>query len=156
MCSLQAELSSRSIRLIKDLAPDLPPVRLDLKTVKHVLMNLLTSALRAMTPGGTLIVRTWLKTLSEDAGWSGRTPGQLKAGETVVVAEMEDDAPGVIESKLADKNERAFPTEMIRKGVLDLMVLKKVVELYGGMIQITNRSEGGVKVTIMFKAQRKE
>ena len=154
--SVQAELASRSIKLIKDLAPNLPPVRLDLKTAKHVLLNLLTSALQAMSAGGTLIVRTFLKTLSEDAGWSGRTPGQLKAGDTVVVAEVEDDAPGVIESKLADKTERAFPTEMIRKGVLDLMVLKKVVELYGGMIQITNRSEGGVKVTILFKAPRKE
>jgi len=36
------------------------------------------------------------------------------------------------------------------------MVLKKVVELYGGMIRIINRKEGGVKVSIMFKAQRKE
>ena len=74
--SVQAELASRSIKLIKDLAPNLPPVRLDLKTAKHVLLNLLTSALQAMSAGGTLIVRTFLKTLSEDAGWSGRTPGR--------------------------------------------------------------------------------
>ena len=99
---------------------------------------------------------TCLKQLSQDQGWSGRTPGQLKAGDTVIMAEVEDDGPGVIESKLADKSERAFATEMIRKGILDLMVLKKVVELYGGMIRIINRKEGGVKVSIMFKAQRKE
>ncbi len=80
----------------------------------------------------------------------------MKAGDTVVVAEVEDDAPGVIESKLADKSERAFPTEMIRKGVLDLMVLKKVVELYGGMIRIINRPEGGIKVAVMFKVRPKE
>jgi len=80
----------------------------------------------------------------------------LKAGDTVVAAEVEDDGPGVIESKLADKSERVFATELIRKGVLDLMVLKKVVELYGGMIRIINRKEGGVKVTVMFKTQRKE
>jgi nitrogen fixation/metabolism regulation signal transduction histidine kinase len=36
----------------------------------------------------------------------------------------------------------------------DLMVLKKVVELHGRMIQIINRDERGVRVTI--KAQRKE
>src|SRR5439155_364399 len=70
--------------------------------------------------------------------------------------DVKDHDPGVIESKLADKSERAYATEMIRKGVLDLMVLKKVVELYGGMIRIINRKEGGVKVTLMFKAQRKE
>ena len=78
------------------------------------------------------------------------------APDLVVVAEVDDDGPGVIESKLAEKSERAFPTEIIRKGILDLMVLKKVVEFYGGIIRIINRKDGGVKVTIMFKAQLKE
>jgi len=156
LCSVESEIKQNGIKLIKDLAPNLPPVRLDLKTVKHVFINLLLSAIQAMSGGGTLTVRTCLKQLSQDQGWSGRTPGQLKAGDTVIMAEVEDDGPGVIESKLADKSERAFATEMIRKGILDLMVLKKVVELYGGMIRIINRKEGGVKVSIMFKAQRKE
>jgi signal transduction histidine kinase len=103
--------------------------------------------------GGTLVVRTYLKQLRQDEGWSGRTPGQLKAGDNVVVVEIDDDGPGVIESKLAEKSDRAYATDMIRKGVMDLLVLKKVVELYGGMIRIVNRPEGGVKVIIMFKAQ---
>jgi len=154
--SVEGELASHSIKLIKELTPDLPSVRLDLKTLKHVFINLLMSAIQAMSRGGTLTVKTCLKQLNKDEGWSGRTPGQLKAGDTIVAAEVEDDGPGVIESKLADKSERAYATEMIRKGVLDLMVLKKVVELYGGMIRIINRKEGGVKVTLMFKAQRKE
>jgi signal transduction histidine kinase len=156
LCSVESEIKHNGIKLIKDLAPNLPPVRLDLKTVKHVFINLLLSAIQAMAGGGTLTVSTCLKQLSQDQGWSGRTPGQLKTGDTVIMAEVEDDGPGVIESKLADKSERAFATEMIRKGILDLMVLKKVVELYGGMIRIINRKEGGVKVSIMFKAQRKE
>ncbi|HXT40988.1 MAG TPA: PAS domain S-box protein [Candidatus Angelobacter sp.] len=154
--SVESEMTAHSVRLFKDLASSLPPVRLDLKTVKHVFINLLLGSIRAMSGGGTLTVKTFLKQLSKDEGWSGRTPGQLKAGDTVVAAEVEDDGPGVIESKLADKSERAFATELIRKGVLDLMVLKKVVELYGGMIRIINRKEGGVKVTVMFKTQRKE
>ena len=154
--SVESEIKQHGIKLIKDLAPNLPPIRLDLKTVKHVFINLLLSAIQAMSGGGTLTVRTCLNQLSQNQGWSGRTPGQLKAGDNVIVAEVEDDGPGVIESKLADKSERAFATEMIRKGILDLMVLKKVVELYGGMIRIINRKEGGVKVTVMFKTQRKE
>src|SRR5438477_10087227 len=151
--SVETELADHSINLFKELASNLPPVKLDLKTVKHVIMNLLMSSIQAMSNGGSLTVRTCLKELSEDEGWSGRTPGQLKAGDTVVLAEVEDDGPGVIESQLADKSPRAFGTEMIRKGVLDLMVLKKVVELYGGTIRIINRNQGGVKVTLMFRAQ---
>jgi len=154
--SVENERANFSIKLVKELAPGLPTIRLDLKTIKHVFLNLLLSAIQAMSGGGTLKVKTGLKQLTGDQGWSDRTPGQLKAGDTIVVAEVEDDGPGVIESKLADKPNRAYSTEMIRKGVVDLMVLKKVVELYGGMIQIINREEGGVRVVIMFKAQRKE
>jgi signal transduction histidine kinase len=154
--SVHGEMARHSIRLTEELAPNLPLVRLDLKTIKHVLINLLLGAIQAMSGGGTLTVRTCLRPLGEDPGWSGRTPGQLKAGDTVVVAEVEDDGPGVIESRLTPKSHRVFGTELIRKGVLDLLVLKKVVELYGGMIRIINRKAGGVKVTIMFKVQRKE
>jgi signal transduction histidine kinase len=154
--SVKVEMASHSIRLTEELAPNLPLVRLDLKTIKHVLINLLLGAIQAMSGGGTLSVRTCLRPLAADPGWSGRTPAQLKAGDIVVAAEVEDDGPGVIESRLTPKSKRVFGTELIRKGVLDLLVLKKVVELYGGMIQIINRIEGGVKVTIMFKVPRKE
>jgi PAS domain S-box-containing protein len=149
--SVENELTSRSIRLLRKLAADLPRVQLDLKTMKHVLLNFLMSAIESMSRGGILSVKTYSSCLLENQGWSGRTPGQLKAGDTIVVAEVEDNGTGVIESKLAESSERDFPTEMIRKGILDLMVLKKVVELYGGMIQILNLKEGGVRVTIMFK-----
>jgi PAS domain S-box-containing protein len=154
--SVENELSGHAIKLVRELTPGLPAIRLDLKTVKHVFMNLMLSAIQAMSSGGTLTVKTYLKQLADNQGWSGRTPGQLKSGDTIVVAEVEDNGRGVIESKLADKSNRSYATEMIRKGVVDLMVLKKVVELYGGMIQIINRDEGGVRVVIMFKVQRKE
>jgi len=152
--SVESELAGRSIRLQKELASGLPAVPLDLKTMKHVLLNLLMSAIESMSRGGVLSVKTYSSCLLENQGWSDRTPGQLKAGDTIVAAEVEDNGSGVIESKLADSSQRSFPTEMIRKGVLDVMVLKKVVELYGGMIQTTNRKEGGVRVTIMFKVAR--
>jgi len=126
--SVQGEMAKHSIRLTKDLAANLPVIRLDLKTIKHVLINLLQGAIQAMSGGGTLSVRTCLRPLGENPGWSGRTPGQLKAGDTVVAVEVEDDGPGVIESRLTPKSNRAFGTELIRKGVLDLLVLKKVVE----------------------------
>ncbi len=154
--AVEAELRGRSINLVKDLASGLPTVRLDLKTMKHVFINLLTSAVTAMERGGTLAVKTELRQLTENQGWSDRTPGHLKAGDTVVVAEVLDNGKGVVESKLLDNSERRYPTEMIRKGVMDLIVLKKVVELYGGTIQIMNRPEGGVRAAILFKVQTKE
>jgi hypothetical protein len=152
--AVEPELTTRSIRLEKNLAPSLPPVRLDLKTMKHVFINLLTSAIKSMDRGGALGIKTYLRRLTEDQGWSDRTPGQLKAGDTIVAAEVEDNGAGVVEIKSQNGSPGRFPTEMIRKGLMDLTVLKKVVELYGGMIQIENRREGGVRVRIMFKAQQ--
>jgi len=154
--SVESELAGQSITLVKELATDLPPVRLDLKTMKHVFLNLLTSAIVAMPDGGHLSVRTYFRRLTDGQQGSRRTRGQSKAGDTFVTVEIEDDGAGVIESKLAGKPNRTFGTEMIRKGAVDLMVLKKVVELYGGTIHITNRMTGGVKVLIMFKAVSKE
>jgi signal transduction histidine kinase len=154
--AVEPELAARRIRLLKDLAPNLPPVRLDLKTMKHVFINLLTSAIKSMNPGGTLALKTYLKRLTEDQGWSDRTPGQLKAGDTIVVTEVEDNGTGAVEVRLPNDSRQHFPTEMVRKGLMDLTVLKKVVELYGGMIQLANRLEGGVRVTVMFKVQQVE
>ena len=37
---------------------------------------------------------------------------------------------------------------------LGLPVSKKIIELHGGMIDISNRAEGGVRVTIMLRAEK--
>src|SRR5207244_2466106 len=90
--SVEGEIKHHSIKLVKDLAPDLPPVRLDLKTVKHVFINLLMSAIQAMSGGGTLTVSTCLKQLSQTragaagqrAGWRRAVPASWPRVKTVV------------------------------------------------------------------------
>jgi len=154
--SVENELAAHSIQLTRELAPGLPLVQLDLKTMQHVFLNLLSSSIQSMPNGGNLRVRTYRDVLAKDQNWSGRTPGRLKIGDGIVAAEIEDDGSGVMESKLDSREHRAYETDLIRKGVVDLTVLKKVVELYGGTIQITNRPQGGVKVVIMFKTRQRE
>ncbi len=149
------ELTHNPVKLVRELANDLPPVQVDKQKIKQVLVNILTNAVHAMPQGGTLTVRTYLKQLSEaeaghDAGW--RLADRFRVGETVVICETLDTGSGIPTEKLVKIFDPFFTTKATGKGTgLGLTVTKKIVELHGGTIDIRNRAEGGVVVTLMFK-----
>lgn len=149
------ELSNAPITLVRELGAGLPPVYVDKHKIKQVLVNILTNAIHAMPSGGTLTVRSYAKELqpeevSHDAGW--RLADRFRAGETVVICETLDSGTGIAPEKLAKIFDPFFTTKPTGKGTgLGLTVTKKIVELHGGTIDIRNRPEGGVVVTLMFK-----
>ncbi len=149
------ELTAFPITLARELAADLPPVLLDKNKIKQVLVNVLTNAIHAMPKGGTLTVRTLSKKLAStevphDAGV--RHAERFRAGETVVILETTDTGAGIPPEKLAKIFDPFFTTKPTGKGTgLGLTVTKKIVELHGGAIDIRNRPEGGVVVTLTFK-----
>ena len=82
------EMSNAHISLRRELARDLPPVRLDKNKLKQAFVNVLTNAVHAMPNGGAIIVRTYSRELQvgevgHDAG--SRQANRLRPGETVVV-----------------------------------------------------------------------
>jgi len=143
------------VRLVKELSDGLPPVWLDPNKTKQVFVNILTNAIHATPPGGTVTVRTSARQLRPDeAGHDAgsRLADRFRAGETVVVAEVLDTGSGIPEDKLRHIFDPFFTTKPTGKGTgLGLTVTKKIVELHGGSLDIRNRKEGGVAVTIMFK-----
>ena len=149
------ELTHNPVKLVRELADNLPPVHVDKQKIKQVLVNILTNAVHAMPQGGTLTVRTYLKQLSEaeaghDAGW--RLADRFRVGETVVICETLDTGTGIPTEKLVKIFDPFFTTKATGKGTgLGLTVTKKIVELHGGTIDIRNRAEGGVVVTLTFK-----
>jgi PAS domain S-box-containing protein len=148
-------LGEGGINLVRELATDLPPVWLDRNKIKQVFVNLLTNAIHAMSSGGTLTVRTISRPLlahevDRNAGW--RLADRFRAGQTVVLAEVIDTGCGIPEEKLAQIFDPFFTTKPTGKGTgLGLTVTKKIVELHGGSLDIRNRKEGGVLVTLLFK-----
>ena len=151
------EMSNSQIALNRCLASDLPPVRVDKNKLKQAFVNLLTNAVHAMPQGGAITVRTYARQLQpgeigHDAG--SRLADRFRAGETVVVTEIEDTGVGIPLDKLGKVFDPFFTTKPTGKGTgLGLTVTKKIIELHGGMIEIANRSEGsGAIVTIMLKA----
>ena len=149
------EMSQTSIQLVKELAPDMPRVLLDRNKIKQVFVNILTNAIHALQQGGVLTVRTYTKELlpgevDRDAG--SRLASRFHPGETVGVTEVIDNGIGISEEMLAKVYDPFFTTKPTGKGTgLGLTVTKKIVELHDGSIDIRNRVEGGVMVTLLFK-----
>jgi len=149
------ELTAVPIALVKHLARNLPPVWLDKNKIKQVFVNILTNATHAMPAGGTLTVKTYARQLQPEeigADAGSRLADRFRAGDTVVVTEVIDTGTGISEEKLAQIFDPFFTTKPTGKGTgLGLTVTRKIVELHGGSIDIRNRKEGGVLVTILFK-----
>lgn len=113
---------SQSVRIERELVPDLPLLVLDAEQIKQVLLNLVINALQVMPNGGKLILRT------------------LQASDEVAV-EVEDEGGGVdpaISSRIFDP---FFTTK--EKGIgLGLSVAYKIAQQHGGTLTVSNTDKG--------------
>lgn len=158
------ELARAHVNVVKLLGDDLPRLRLDKTKIQQVFINVIVNAIHSMPDGGTLTIGTYVRRLTDighDVG--DRTIGHFRVGDTVdfqvgeiaVVAEVEDTGRGIPESQLASIFDPFFTTKGAGQGTgLGLTVVKKIIEMHGGSIDIRNRPEGGVVVTIVFKTWR--
>jgi PAS domain S-box-containing protein len=149
--AVEVEVTARSLTLTTDLAQDLPKLRLDEKRMRHVFIGLFLNLIRVAQGGGSLGVRTCRRPFAAEDVSKERPAGSLKIGDDLVVAEIEVQRarPGGMWPGAGAVQESG--TEMLHRGFLDLTVLKKVVELFGGMIQTGSRKEGGARATLMFR-----
>ena len=80
---LHYELVATQTTVVRQLAADLPPVRMDRGKMEQVLINLFINALHAMSHGGTLTVTTRAIQWSEDLASQERLFRQFKPGDTL-------------------------------------------------------------------------
>ncbi|MEQ2007227.1 MAG: PAS domain-containing protein [Limisphaerales bacterium] len=152
------EMKAAQVTVETELCENLPHALVDAIKIKQVFVNALTNAAHAMPEGGVLTVRTYIKKLTpEEAKPSpgARQTHEFRAGERVLVTEIDDDGVGVAEDKLGRVFEPFYTTKAAGKGTgLGLTVSRKIVELHEGTIQIQNRAPHGARVTITLRTER--
>lgn len=149
------ELVRAHVTVVKALGAALPPLQLDRQKMEQVFVNLFMNAIQAMSDGGTLTIKTYSKPLTEfgpDVGC--QKSDHFRIGETLILLEVEDTGSGIPDDKLDRVFEPFFTTKPTGQGSgLGLTVTRKIMELHGGTIDIRNRHEGGVRVTLTFKTE---
>lgn len=122
----------RSIALITDIDPDVPPIPLDPNTMHQALMNLLTNAVEAVEPNKGVV------TLRCD----------YSAEEHNVYLRISDNGPGIAELEQSRVFIPFHSTKGIRGTGLGLAVTKKIVDEHHGTIDIDSTEGEGTTFTI--------
>jgi signal transduction histidine kinase len=147
------KLTSGRINVVRELALGLPLLSLDRIRMEQVFLNLFINAMHAMPEGGTLTIRTRTDRWPDNAPRSTSAAHHLKAGDPIVVVEVQDSGVGIPEANLVKLFDPFFTTKPSGVGTgLGLSIIKKIMDLHDGLITIRNAPSRGVLVTLTLKA----
>jgi two-component system NtrC family sensor kinase len=130
----RTQKSFRNIRIVKNFADKIPPIRLDRGKIQQVLLNVIFNAAEAMESGeGTINVST-----------------RPVKGEAAVQIRIRDTGCGMPSEVLSRVFEPFFTTKEVGKGVgLGLSVSYGIVERHSGRLRIRSRPGRGTVVSIL-------
>ncbi|MEM7668510.1 MAG: ATP-binding protein, partial [Pseudomonadota bacterium] len=128
-------LRGTGARISLELGHDLPPVMADADQLAQVFANLIVNAEHVLAEKGT------------DGRFTIRT--RLSRSGQQVVAEVEDNGPGIPEQIRARIFEPFFTTKAIGEGTgIGLAFCHRIIDTHGGLISVRNRPEGGARFSI--------
>jgi PAS domain S-box-containing protein len=130
------QLASKAQRLVIELAAVLPPVDIDRRRIKQVLLNLLGNAAKFSAPGATVTLRA--------GAWNGARHVEVS---------VSDNGPGIA---AADRGRIFEPFVTLDPSMsrahggagLGLTLAKRIVELHGGQIRVDGDVGRGTTFTI--------
>ncbi|MFC1478627.1 ATP-binding protein [Candidatus Margulisiibacteriota bacterium] len=129
------------VNIVKDFSDSIPDIPIDVNKVEQVFVNLVLNAVHAMPDGGDLIIKTGTDTLRDDNGdW-----------KEMVVVKISDTGTGIPEDMLEDVFSPFVTTRREKGGTgLGLPIVKNIIEMHSGTIEITNNKDRGATVSIFF------
>ncbi len=138
----------------------LPDLQIDCAKFEQVLVNLLINAVHAMEDRvkpkiEIQVSAAKLEGIERDEGL--RTAHHLRNGDDVVLLKLKDNGGGISDENLQKIFDPFFTTKATGIGTgLGLPVVRKIVELHNGWIDVKNRLLGGVQITITLKVPKSE
>lgn len=152
------ELKKSSVEIDLQFEKNLPELKVDSAKFEQVLVNLLINAIHAMrdTVNPKIEIQlssSKLEGVERDEGV--RSAQHLRDGDDVVVLTLKDNGSGISEENLQKIFDPFFTTKPTGVGTgLGLSVVRKIVELHNGGIEVSNRLLGGVRIAITLKVPK--
>ena len=113
-------------------------VRGDEPLFRRAISNLLSNALRHVSPGGTVMI-------------------EARSEPAEVIVAVKDDGSGVAPSDLPKLFDRFYRGQNSRNGVgLGLSIVKSIMSLHHGTVEVTSELEKGTTVILRFPVQSNE
>jgi len=135
----------QSVKLIRDLSPELPKTRFDRDKMRRVVINLVTNAVQA--------VRSREEGRKEEEGqYNPEVRVTTSVTNNGVCIEVEDNGTGMDEETAAQVFEPLFTTRARGTG-LGLAIVQKVVEEHGGTVSLYSEPDRGTKVAVVIPLQ---
>ncbi|MBN2119875.1 MAG: PAS domain S-box protein [Candidatus Omnitrophica bacterium] len=136
---MKHQFDRHHIAIERQLDNDLPLVKVDRNRIEQAFINIFMNAASAMHAGGKLTIASYVsKSDNEDK---------------TVIFHIEDTGPGIPEETLGKIFDPFFTTRREFGGTgLGLSVVMNIIERHNAKISVYNRQEGGVRVSLIFKA----
>lgn len=129
------KLTNQGIRLVRDLAPDLPQVMADAIQLEQVFLNLTLNAVEAMPEGGSLKISTQL------------VKGRGRAGNQVNI-EFADTGTGMTEEQQARAFTSLLSTTKAKGTGLGLALVGRIVDAHRGRLAIKSIPGKGTTISV--------
>jgi PAS domain S-box-containing protein len=142
MSDLVASTSGPQIRVVVDIADDLPSARADPNQLEMAILNLAVNARDAMPDGGTLRISATAEQVAD------KSRSKLAKGRYVRIS-VADTGVGMDEATLARAVEPFFSTKGIGKGTgLGLSMVHGLASQLGGAVEISSRPGLGANIEL--------
>ncbi|MCK4648812.1 PAS domain S-box protein [bacterium] len=151
--SLEEQVKTRDIKVVKALAPQLPRLMADGEQLSQVFSNLIMNSCEAMPKGGRLRITTRLQKPEV-----GVRSGKLGEGaRKLVEIEVSDMGKGISEKDLPKIFDPFFTTKETGKGVgLGLSISYGIIEEHKGTIEVRSQKGKGTIFIVRLPAVKKD